>query len=38
MLEKLAEKLQSVLAKIKEKGKISDADIKQSLREIKLVY
>jgi len=36
MLEKLAEKLQSVLAKIKEKGKISDADIKQSLREIKL--
>ncbi len=36
MLEKLAEKLQSVLAKIKEKGKISEADIKQSLREIKL--
>jgi len=36
MLEKLAEKLQSVLAKIKEKGKISDADIKQTLREIKL--
>jgi signal recognition particle subunit SRP54 len=36
MLEKLAEKLQIVLAKIKEKGKISEADIKQSLREIKL--
>jgi signal recognition particle subunit SRP54 len=37
MLEKLSEKMQLVLNKIKEKGKISESDIKQSLREVKLV-
>lgn len=37
MLDKLSEKLQLVLNKIKEKGKISESDIKQSLREVKLV-
>lgn len=36
MLDKLSEKLQSIFAKIKEKGKISESDIKQSLREVKL--
>ena len=36
MLEKIAEKLQNVLDKIKEKGKITEKDIKQSLREVKL--
>ncbi|MDD4362769.1 MAG: signal recognition particle protein [Atribacterota bacterium] len=36
MLGILSEKLQSILNKIKEKGKITEKDIQQSLREIKL--
>ncbi|HOR42471.1 MAG TPA: signal recognition particle receptor subunit alpha, partial [Atribacterota bacterium] len=36
MLDKLAERLQYIFNKIREKGKISEYDIKQSLREIKL--
>ncbi len=36
MLDKLSEKFQLIFSKIKEKGKISEDDIKQSLREIKL--
>ncbi len=36
MLGKISEKLQNVLNRIKEKGKITEKDIKQSLREVKL--
>lgn len=36
MLNILSEKFQLIFSKIKEKGKISESDIKQSLREIKL--
>lgn len=36
MLNKLSEKFQLIFSKIKEKGKISENDIKQSLKEIKL--
>ena len=36
MLDILSEKLQSIFSKIREKGKISESDLKQSLREIKL--
>lgn len=36
MLDILSEKFQSIFSKIREKGKISESDIKQSLREIKL--
>ena len=36
MLDILSEKFQLIFSKIREKGKISESDIKQSLREIKL--
>jgi len=36
MLGILSEKLQNILNKIKDKGKITEKDIKQSLREVKL--
>jgi len=36
MLGKLSEKLQNILNKIRDKGKITEKDIKQSLREVKL--
>ena len=36
MLDILSEKFQSIFSKIREKGKISESDIKHSLREIKL--
>jgi signal recognition particle subunit SRP54 len=36
MLGTLSEKLQNILNRIKEKGKLSEKDIKESLREVKL--
>lgn len=36
MLEKLSDKLQTIFNKIKDKGKLSEKDIKESLREVKL--
>lgn len=36
MLDKLSEKLQLIFSKVREKGKISENDIKQSLRDIKI--
>ncbi len=36
MLGNLSEKLQNILNKVKNKGKINEKDIKQSLREVKL--
>jgi len=36
MLDRLSEKFQLIFSKIREKGKISEYDIKQSLREVKL--
>ncbi len=36
MLGKLSEKLQNILSRIREKGKLTEQDIKQSLKEVKL--
>ena len=36
MLDRLSEKLKQILNKVREKGKISENDLKQSLKEIKL--
>ena len=36
MLGKLSEKLQTIFNKIKDKGKLSEKDIRESLREVKL--